>query len=131
MSNVKVMLDKKLTDDEEEVLERFIEFQEAMINKDEDKLYEIIDTSYTLTHMSGKVQTRQEYIEEIMDGTLNYYESIIMEPAIFICDDTHAKLSARVRLDAKVYGIKGVWTLDTDVSLENIEGVWVLSKWDN
>ena len=28
----------------------------------------------TFTHMSGKKQTRDEFIGEIMDGTLNYYK---------------------------------------------------------
>lgn len=40
-----------------------------MIEKDSSKLNEIMDDNYTLTHMSGKTQTKQEYIDEIMDGT--------------------------------------------------------------
>ena len=46
-----------------------LEFQKAMIEKDSSKLNEIMDDNYTLTHMSGKTQTKQEYIDEIMDGT--------------------------------------------------------------
>ena len=81
---VKVVNKKDLTAEEEEVLERFMEFQKAMIEKDSSKLNEIMDDNYTLTHMSGKIQTKQEYIDEIMDGTLNYYESIIDNPKITI-----------------------------------------------
>ena len=49
---VSVVNKKNLTQSQEEVLERFIDFQEAMIKKDFDKLDEILNDNYTLTHMS-------------------------------------------------------------------------------
>ena len=128
---VGVINKKDMTSEEEEVLERFIEFQKAMIEKDSSKLDEIMDDSYTLTHMSGKTQTKTEYIDEIMDGTLNYYESIIDNPEITITEGTKAILRADVTLDAKVYGIKGRWTLNSVQSMEKINGKWHMSKWDN
>ncbi len=120
-----------LTSDQEEVLERFIEFQYAMIEKDLKKLNELLEDNYTLTHMSGKIQTKEEYIDEIMDGTLNYYESIIHNPIIIILEEDKVLLKADVTLDAKVYGIKGTWTLHSEQTMEKIDGKWYLSKWDN
>ena len=131
MSNVTLIVKNKPDEVEMQVLERFKEFQQAMIDKDESILNEIMDDSYTLTHMSGKVQTKQEYIQEITNGVLNYYHSTIMEPTITITDDRYAKLTADVKLDAKVYGIKGDWTLKTNVTMKKIDNVWYLSKWDN
>ena len=129
--SVSVVNKGNLNDDQEEVLERFIEFQYAMIEKDLGKLNEILDDSYTLRHMSGKTQTKQEYIDEIMDGTLNYYKSTINNPIIIICEKDKAILEADVTLDAKVYGIKGIWTLHSEQTLERINDEWYLSKWDN
>ena len=129
--DVSVILNSKLDDSQMEVLERFKQFQQAMIDKDESSLNDIMDDSYTLTHMSGKVQTKQEYIEDILNGVLNYYHSTIIEPTIIFTEDMYAKFTADVELDAKVYGIKGNWTLDTDVTMKKIEDVWYLSKWDN
>ena len=117
--------------DQEEVLERFIEFQYAMIEKDLEKLNELLEDNYTLTHMSGKTQTKDEYIGEIMDGTLNYYKSIIHNPIITIKEKDKAILKADVTLDAKVYGIKGTWTLHSEQTMEKINEKWYLSKWDN
>ena len=131
MSDVTLIVYMKLDEVEMQVLERFIEFQQAMIDKDESILNEIMDDNYTLTHMSGKVQTKQEYIQEIANGVLNYYHSTIIEPTITITDDKYAKLTADVKLDAKVYGIKGNWTLKTNVTMKKIDDVWYLSKWDN
>lgn len=129
--SVSVVNKGNLNDDQEEVLERFIEFQYAMIEKDLEKLNELLEDNYTLTHMSGKTQTKDEYIGEIMDGTLNYYKSIIHNPIITIKEKDKAILKADVTLDAKVYGIKGTWTLHSEQTMEKINGKWYLSKWDN
>lgn len=128
---VNVVNKKNLTADQEEVLERFMDFQHAMIEKDSDKLNEIICDNYTLTHMSGKTQTKQEFIDEIMDGTLNYYKSTIDNPDITILDDNKAVFKADVTLDAKVYGMKGTWTLHSRQTMEKIGGKWHIRKWDN
>ena len=129
--SVSVVNKGDLTSNQEEVLERFIEFQYAMIEKDLEKLNELLKDNYTLRHMSGKTQTKTEYIDEIMDGTLNYYKSIINNPIIMIKEKDKAILEADVTLDAKVYGIKGIWTLHSEQTLERINDEWYLSKWDN
>ena len=129
--SVSVVNKGNLNDDQEEVLERFIEFQYAMIEKDFEKLNELLEDNYTLTHMSGKTQTKDEYIGEIMDGTLNYYKSIINNPIIMIKEKDKAILKADVTLDAKVYGMKGTWTLHSEQTMEKINEKWYLSKWDN
>ena len=129
--NVSVINKRNLTDIQEDVLERFMDFQEAMIEKNLEKLNEIICDNYTLTHMSGKTQTKQEFIDEIMYGTLNYYKSTINNPDIKVCGENKAILKADVTLDAKVYGIKGTWTLHSQQTLEKINNKWYISKWDN
>ena len=128
---VSVVNKKNLSADQDEVLERFMDFQDAMIEKDSDKLNEIICDNYTLTHMSGKTQTKQEFIDEIMDGTLNYFKSTIDNPDITILEDNKAVFKADVTLDAKVYGVKGTWTLHSRKKKKKIDGRWHISKWDN
>ena len=73
MSDVELLCEKSFSDVDNEILERFIEFQQALIDKDADKLDEILTDKYELVHMSGKKQTKEEFIAEIMDGPLNYY----------------------------------------------------------
>lgn len=128
--NVSVNNKKELTVEQEKVLNRFIEFQKAMIVKDSKKLNEIMQDNYTLTHMSGKTQTKQEYINEILDGTLNYYESNINNIKIII-EENNALIKADITLNAKVYGIKGTWTLHSEQTMKKINEKWYLSKWEN
>ena len=44
-----------------------------MIDKDIDTLNDLVTADKTFTHMSGKVQTKEQFFGEIEDGTLNYY----------------------------------------------------------
>ncbi len=127
---VKVINKKELTQTQEEVLERFKEFQKAMIEKDFTILNEILSENYTLRHMSGKTQTKHEFIDEVMNGTLNYYKSTIINPIITI-NENKAILKADVTLDAKVYEIKGTWTLHSQPKMEKINNKWYIGKWDN
>lgn len=131
MTSVELNCEKSFSDVDNEIINRFIEFQHAIIDKDEDKLNEIISDDYELVHMSGKMQSKSEFIGEVMDGTLNYYKSQIEEPTILWDDGENASLIADVTLTAKVYGINGKWTLNTVVSFKKIEGIWYLGNWDN
>lgn len=131
MSDVELICEKSFSEIDTEILNRFIEFQQALIDKDDVKLDEILTDKYELVHMSGKKQTKEEFISEIMDGTLNYYRSEIIEPTVLWDDGQRATLVADVRLTAKVYGIEGKWTLNTTVDFEKIDGKWYFTKWDN
>ena len=108
---------------ENEIIQRFKELNQAMIDKDRDKLMEIMSEDATLTHMSGKTQTREEYIGEIMDGTLNYFKYELKNPVVEIDGDT-AILTVKNTLTAKVYGISGTWTLDTHANFQRENGKW-------
>ncbi|MBE6513374.1 MAG: nuclear transport factor 2 family protein, partial [Methanobrevibacter olleyae] len=66
MSDVSLINHTELDSNQMEVLNKFKEFQQAMIDKDAKMLNSIMDEDYTLIHMSGKIQTKQEYIEDIV-----------------------------------------------------------------
>lgn len=108
---------------EKEIVKRFEEFEQAMVDKDQDRLTEIMTDDATLTHMSGKVQTREEYIGEIMDGTLNYFKYKLENVKVEINGDT-AILTADNTLTARVYGISGIWTLDTHATFRRENNKW-------
>ena len=131
MSDVELICEKSFSDADNEIIDRFIEFQQALIDKDKIKLNDILTEKYELIHMSGKKQSKEEFIGEIMDGTLNYFKSEIIEPTILWDDSERATLIADVTLTAKVYGINGKWTLDTTVDFEKIDDEWYFTKWDN
>ncbi len=110
--------------EESKVLEVYENVQQAMIDKDIDTLDRIIKDGTTFTHMSGKTQTKEEYFDEIADGTLNYYKYKIANCNITV-NGNRAALKAYVTLTAKVYGISGSWTLRVNPHFEKINGEWI------
>ena len=131
MSKVELICEKSFSDIDCEIINRFIEFQYALIEKNEEKLNEIIGDDYELVHMSGKTQSKSEFIGEVMDGTLNYFKSEIEEPTVLWDDEDNASMIADVTLTAKVYGNEGKWTLNTVASFKKIGEEWYFGKWDN
>ncbi|MBQ9624753.1 MAG: nuclear transport factor 2 family protein [Clostridia bacterium] len=110
--------------EEKEVLAAFEKMQQAMIDKDIDTMYSLVTADRRFKHMSGKVQTNEEFFGEIADGTLNYYGYKIDNPVVEINGD-RAVLTAKTTLKAKVYGISGEWTLDTEVFFVKVNGKWL------
>ena len=78
----------------------------------------------TFTHMSGKKQTREEFIGEIMDGTLNYFKVDTKDFSIRVDGDT-AQMKVTHTLTAKVYGISGNWTMSGENTYKKRGGIWV------
>ena len=107
------------------ILDTYNRVQQAMIDKDIETLDELYLDGATFRHMSGKVQTKEEFFGEIADGTLNYYEYKIDNLTVTINGET-ATLAADVTLDAKVYGSSGSWTLPMNVKFRKIADKWYL-----
>ena len=46
---------------------------EGMVTKNEPLLREVLDDSFVLVHMTGMNQSKEDFIEAVMNGTLNYF----------------------------------------------------------
>lgn len=75
---------------------------EGMIEKNADKIRLAMSKDAHLIHMTGLIENREEYIKDILDGTLNYYDYEVVSNK----DD-----EVTVRLLAKVYGGSKSWWL--------------------
>ena len=72
---------------EEEILSRYKAMQQAMVDKNAEALNEIILDGTTFRHMSGKVQTKEEYIHDIEIGALDYKAYNIENVSVSLHDD--------------------------------------------
>ena len=78
----------------------------GMIEKDTNKLKESMSKDSYLIHMTGKAESREEYIKDILDGTLNYYKYKIL---------SFNEKEVDINLFAQVYGgSKSWWRLHMD-----------------
>ena len=113
-----------MTTEEKEVYSAYEAINKAMIEKDQTALELYFDEKLTFTHMSGKKQTREEFIGEIMDGTLNYFKVDTKDYSISVNGDT-ARMKVTHTLTAKVYGISGSWTMGGENTYKKRDGIWI------
>ena len=110
--------------DKEQIIQLYKEMYTAMVNKDKAVLERVHDDSFMLVHMTGMRQSKQEYINAIMDGTLNYYSAEHEDMQVEVKGDT-AVLVGRSRVNAAVFGGgKHTWRLQLRFQLLKKNGEW-------
>ena len=103
------------------VLEKMLD---GMVRKDLDLLREVLSEDMTLIHMTGLKQSREQFLSQVKDGTLNYRSSIIVDAPVAIRGDT-AEVALKTRTDAAVYGGGyRVWNLLLETELRRCGGEW-------
>ena len=106
-----------------EVLNRYKAMEQAMVDANIDTLNEIILEGTTFRHMSGKVQTKEEYLNDIKNGALDYQAYTIENEEITI-DGDDAYIKAKVTLTANAYGAQGSWPFNVNAHMKKINGIW-------
>ena len=94
--------------DEEQILALYKTMQDAMINKDTDYLKSIMPDH--VTHITGKVQSIDEWLDDVENERMKYYSIKIANPAVTVNGNT-ATLSCTNIIDARIYGSRGPWSL--------------------
>lgn len=131
MSNVNLMCEKSFSQADQEIVDVFMEFQQALIDKDLDKLNEMILDVPDFINVTGKYQSKDEFLSQIGDGTLNYLNFDILNPTVLFDDDNAASLIANVRLFIKINAKELRVISNSVVSFEKSSEKWCISKWEN
>lgn len=114
--------------DEQKIVKLYREMYDAMVAKDRAELERVHDDSFVLVHMTGMRQSKQQYIDAIMDGTLNYYYAEHEEARFAVTGDT-ARLTGKSRVNAAVFGGgRNTWRLQLSFELIKRDGEWYFTK---
>ena len=106
----------------------YIKMYEAMVAKDRKTLELLHDDGFVLTHMTGTRQSKQEYINAIMDGTLNYYSATHEDMTVTVTGDK-AIVEGHSIVNAAVYGGgKHIWHLSLRMGFVQRNGQWKISS---
>ena len=101
---------------------------QAMIDKDTATLNRLHADDFVLIHMTGMRQTKQQYINAIADGTLNYYSAEHDRIEVSVHGD-RATLTGRSRVCAAVFGGgRHTWPLQLRFDLVFRNNRWQLSR---
>ena len=114
--------------DKEQIGALYSEMYEAMVAKDTVTLNRVHTDDFVLTHMTGMQQSKQEYIEAITNGTLNYYSADHEQMEIKV-NGNHAMLTGRSRVTASVFGgARHTWRLQLHFNLSKEEDRWYFTS---
>jgi ketosteroid isomerase-like protein len=114
--------------DEEQIKKLYIRYWQCMIDKNADGLRSLQTDDYYLMHMTGTKQSRETYINGLLDGTFNYYSADHDAIDVRINGDS-AVMTGKSRVVAAVYGGgKGSWRLQGDFTLRKENGAWKLTS---
>ena len=91
------------TEDRQAIEKLYHTMYRAMIDKDVDMLNQIHDDEFVLYHMTGMRQTKEEYVNAIINGTLNYYD-VETDSIEIVVNGDEAMMTGRSRVTAAVFG---------------------------
>lgn len=114
--------------DKEEIIELYRTENEAMVSKDINKLNEILKPTMKLTHMTGYVQPKLEWIDQIQNEEMKYFSSTEESIKDIQIDGDSASLVGQNQVRASIWG-GGVntWPLQMKMYFVKQNGNWIIS----
>jgi formylglycine-generating enzyme required for sulfatase activity len=96
----------------------------GMLESDTDLLDELLDDSYTLEHITGYVQPKGEWLQDIEAGRMRYHSAQERSTRVEITGDT-AVVVGRSIVDATIGAGRGTWNLQLTTEYQRIGGRWL------
>lgn len=99
----------------------------AMVAGDLAELDSILADGFMLTHMTGYVQSKTEWLESIESGEMRYHrmETVEATPG---ADVTVPELTARTLTDATIWGSRATWRLTLRSWFEPRGDGWIIAR---
>ena len=115
-------------DDKTQLTMLYENMYQLMISKDTDNLAKILSEGFVLHHMTGMEQGKQEFLQAVRQGTLNYFSAVHEKIDVQITGD-HAQLIGDSRVLAAVFGGgRHTWRLRQTISFNKKNGAWLMEK---
>ncbi|MDR6558598.1 hypothetical protein J2809_002968 [Arthrobacter pascens] len=99
----------------------------AMVAGDVAALDKILTADFTLKHMTGYVQSKSEWLDDIESGQMQYHRMETVEVTVD-AEGAVPELTARTLTDATIWGARATWRLTLRSWFEPHEGDWVLAR---
>ncbi len=111
-----------------EVLANYQAQLEAMAGHDVNALGALLTEDFTLTHITGYVQPRSEWLSEMAAGQFRYHTiEPHGQPQIAVIGNT-PRLTHRIITDATVYGSRNRWRLVFTQTFRHHNTTWLASQ---
>ena len=116
-----------ISSDEEEVLAVTRQLAQLMIDRDTAAMNKILNEDYTLTHMTGYVQPKAEWFNEVTKESMKYYSAKEVSHSVTV-DGNKGTARMQNLVDARIWGSRNTWRLQQIMTLEKRNGKWIILK---
>ena len=123
-NNLKNMSDT-VSKDETQILSVIRQLAQGMIERDTTAMNRILDKEYTLTHMTGYVQPKAEWFNEVIKESMKYYSASEVSHAVTV-NGNKATATMQNLVDARIWGSRNTWRLQQVMRLEKRDGQWII-----
>lgn len=123
----KSQIDMEMDKNKSEVLDVTRQLTELMIAKDTVAMNKILDANFTLTHMTGYLQPKEEWFSEIETERMKYYSYKEMKSTVTI-KESKATCVFQILIDARIWRSRNNWRLQQTMQLEKRIGKWIILK---
>jgi hypothetical protein len=113
----------KLESNRAAVVEVLDDYHRAMVDADIDKLTTLVDRRFSLVHITGYVQPRDEWFEVIRTGQFDYHRIGIDEVVVRLDADV-ANVTGSGTFNATINGMHAPWRLRFTLVLAPENGEW-------
>ncbi len=100
------------------------ELYRGMLQADTALLGDLLDDDYTLTHLTGYVQPKKQWLEQIDSGDARYH-SVQPHSVTIAIEGDRAVLIGRDVVDATFGGERGTWNLQFTTDYERRSADWI------
>jgi hypothetical protein len=115
--------------DKEAIIELYRQENQAMVDKDIVKLNEILAPSMQLQHMTGYMQPKLEWIDQIQNGEMKYFSSIEENIKEIVIEGNSASLAGQNKVMASVWGSQvATWPLQMKMEFTKSNGKWIIAN---
>lgn len=87
------------------------ELQRAMVARDTTSLSRILTDGFTLVHMTGYNQPKEEWLTHIQTGRMQYFGSVEHDIHVEVRSDNKVFVIGKSQVDANIWGARGTWPL--------------------
>lgn len=113
--------------DEAQILALVRQLTQLMIERNTIEMNKIFDKDFTLTHITGYVQPKEEWFAEIEKESMKYYSYREVNTSVKINGDKAEFIGQNI-LDARIWGSRNNWRLQQTMQLEKRNGKWIILK---
>lgn len=114
-------------DDRKQIIALYRQENKAMVAKDVLTLNKILAEGMTLTHMTGLVQPKLKWIDQIQNGDMKYYSSQEDKISQIKIEGDQASLVGQNRVEASVWGSSiTTWRLQMKMYFKKTNGHWLI-----